>query len=173
MLTVAVGEGPAAMLGVRVRLVPLLNAVRFRSDANTKKAPPSATPKLTVPVPALSRAPSRLVEAPRAQCAVAGSVSQTPPPVRSSSRVTVRAKLPAWTVTRKVPSSAPSALKAELLCPTLSRSLPRNARLSVGGGGVPENTRLNTSDFPIAYAAVSLRETIAALASIALATRTH
>src|SRR5207245_8932650 len=32
----------------------------------------------------------------------------------------------------KVPSSAPSALKAELPCPTLSRSLPRNARLIVG-----------------------------------------
>src|SRR2546428_8271722 len=29
-------------------------------------------------------------------------------------------------------SSAPSALKAELPCPTLSRSLPRNARLIVG-----------------------------------------
>ena len=31
-----------------------------------------------------------------------------------------------------MPSSAPSALKAELPCPTLSRSVPRNARLSVG-----------------------------------------
>jgi len=35
-------------------------------------------------------------------------------------------------VTWKVPSSAPSALKTELPCPTLSRSVPRNARLSVG-----------------------------------------
>src|SRR3989442_3414021 len=67
-----------------------------------------------------------------------------PPPPRStlfpyttlfrcnSSRVTVRAPLPAPRVTWKVPSSAPSALKAELPCPTLSRSLPRNARLIVG-----------------------------------------
>jgi len=31
-----------------------------------------------------------------------------------------------------VPSSALSALRAELPCPTLSRSVPRNARLSVG-----------------------------------------
>src|SRR5205809_907672 len=45
-----------------------------------KNAPPSATPKLTVPVPVLSSAPSRLPAAPSAQCAVAGSVSQTPPP---------------------------------------------------------------------------------------------
>src|SRR5206468_8282377 len=89
-LTVALGEVPSAKFAVSVKLAPLLNAVRFRSDANTKNAPPSATPKLTVPFPALSRAPSRLVEAPRAQCAVARSVSQTPPPVRSSSRVTVR-----------------------------------------------------------------------------------
>src|SRR5438094_4911486 len=126
----------------------LPNTVGFRSDANTKNAPPSATPKLTVPVPVLSSAPSRLAEAPRAQCAVAGSVSQTPPPVRSSSRVTVRAKLPAWTVTRKVPSSAPSALKAELLCPTLSRSLPRNARLSAGGGRSEESRVGSTSDWP-------------------------
>src|SRR5438309_3447767 len=35
-------------------------------------------------------------------------------------------------VSRHVPSSAPSALKAELPCPTLSRSVPRNARLIVG-----------------------------------------
>src|SRR5438094_9823843 len=88
----------------------LPNTVGFRSDANTKNAPPSATPKLTVPVPELSSAPSRLPAAPSAQFAVVGSVSQTPPPParRSSSRVTVRAPLPAWTVTRKLPSSAPS-----------------------------------------------------------------
>src|SRR5439155_11120735 len=88
--------------------------VGFRSDANTKNAPPSATPKLTVPFPELSSAPSRLPAAPSSQFAVVGSVSQTPPPParRSSSRVTVRAPLPAWTVTRKLPSSAPSTLKA-------------------------------------------------------------
>src|SRR5207244_11189666 len=169
-LTVALAEVPSPKLAVSVKLAPLLNAVRFRSDANTKNAPPSATPKLTVPFPALSRAPSRLVEAPRAQCAVAGSVSQTPPPVRSSSRVTVRAKLPAWTVTRKVPSSAPSALKAELLCPTLSRSLPRNARLSVGGGGVTVKPPVSTTDWPSGFETVTSRGPIAAVASIARAT---
>src|SRR5207249_4564618 len=112
-----------------------LNCVGLKSEANTKKPPPSATAKLTVPVPALSSAASRLAAAPRAQFAVAGSVSQTPPPLavcRSSSRVTVRAPLPAPRVTRKVPSSALSALRAELPCPTLSRSVPRNARLIAG-----------------------------------------
>src|SRR5439155_15594739 len=135
--TVALAEVPSPKLAVSVKPAPLPNTVGFRSDANTKNAPPSATPKLTVPVPVLSSAPSRLPAAPSAQCAVAGSVSQTPPPParRSSSRVTVRAPLPAWMVTRKLPSSAPSALKAPLPCPTLSRSLPRNARPSVGGGG--------------------------------------
>src|SRR2546428_9331384 len=95
------------------------------------------SPKLTVPVPVLSSAPSRLAPAPSAQIAGAQAVTPTPtpPPRRSSSRVTVRAPLPAPTVTRKLPSSAPSALKAPLPCPTLSRSLPRNARPSVGGGG--------------------------------------
>src|SRR2546428_1232291 len=45
---------------------------------------------------------------------------------------TVGAPLSAPRVTRKVPSSALSALRAELPCPTLSRSVPRNARLIVG-----------------------------------------
>src|SRR6266704_1401840 len=134
-VTVAMAEEPSAKVAVSVKLAPLLNCVGLKSEANTKKTPPSATVKLTVPVPALSSAASRLAAAPRAQFAVAGSVSQTPPPLavcRSSSRVTVRAPLPAPRVTRKVPSSAPSALKAELPCPTLSRSVPRNARLIVG-----------------------------------------
>src|SRR3989442_11009212 len=168
-LSVAPAEVPSPKLAVSVKLAPLLNAVRFRSDANTKNAPPSATPKLTVPFPALSRAPSRLVEAPRAQCAVAGSVSQTPPPVRSSSRVTVRAKLPAWTVTRKVPSSAPSALKAELLWPSLSRSVPRNARLSVGGGACTLKPPVRTTDMATALESVTSKVSVGAVSSNARA----
>src|SRR5205823_14473753 len=112
-LALALAEVPSAKLAISVKLAPLPNTVGFRSDANTKNAPPSATPKLTVPVPELSSAPSRPAEAPSAQFAVAGSVSHAPPLARrSSSRVTVRAPLPAWTVTRKLPSNAPSALKA-------------------------------------------------------------
>src|SRR5881296_2942328 len=171
-LTVAPAEVPSPKLAVSVKLAPLPNTVGFRSDANTKNAPPSATPKLTVPVPELSSAPSRLPAAPRAQCAVAGSVSQTPPPParRSSSRVTVRAPLPAWTVTRKLPSSAPSALKAVLPCPTLSRSLPRNARPSVGGGGATAKPPVRTTDCPSGFATVTSRAPIAAVAPIARAT---
>src|SRR5436309_3213542 len=122
-LTVALAEVPSPKLAVSVKPAPLPNSVGFRSDANTKNAPPSATPKLTVPVPVLSSAPSRLPAAPSAQCAVAGSVSQTPPPAarRSSSPVSARAPLPAWMVTRKLPSSATSALQAPLPCPSTPR----------------------------------------------------
>src|SRR5437016_2009499 len=135
-LALALAEVPSAKLAISVKPAPLPNSVGFRSDANTKNAPPSATPKLTVPVPALSSAPSRLAPAPSAQFAVAGSVSQTPPPParRSTSRVTVRAPLPAPTVTRKLPSSAPSAVTAPLPCPTLSRSL-RSEERRVGKEG--------------------------------------
>src|SRR5213593_1718454 len=171
-LTVALAEVPSPKLAVSVKPAPLPNTVGFRSDANTKNAPPSATPKLTVPVPVLSSAPSRLPAAPSAQCAVAGSVSQTPPPParRSSSRVTVRAPLPAWMVTRKLPSSAPSALKAPLPCPTLSRSLPRNARPSVGGGVVTVKPPVSTTVWPSGFDTVTSRAPIAAVAPIARAT---
>src|SRR2546427_2724468 len=80
-VTVATAEEPSAKVAVRVKLAPLLNCVGLKSEANTKKTPPSATVKLTVPVPALSSAASRLAAAPRAQFAVAGSVAQTPPPL--------------------------------------------------------------------------------------------
>src|SRR5881396_1096577 len=171
-LALALAEVPSAKLAISVKLAPLPNTVGFRSDANTKNAPPSATPKLTVPVPELSSAPSRPAEAPSAQFAVAGSVSQTPPPPArlSSSRVTVRAPLPAWTVTRKLPSNAPSALKAVLPCPTLSRSLPRNARPSVGGGGATAKPPVRTTDCPSGFATVTSRAPIAAVAPIARAT---
>src|SRR5437867_4110289 len=79
-VTVALAEEPSAKVAVSVKLAPLLNCVGLKSEANTKKTPPSATAKLTVPVPVLSSAASRLAVAPRAQLAVAGSVSQTPPP---------------------------------------------------------------------------------------------
>src|SRR2546425_764699 len=171
-LALALAEVPSAKLAISVKPAPLPNTVGFRSDANTKNAPPSATPKLTVPVPVLSSAPSRLAPAPSAQFAVAGSVSQTPPPParRSSSRVTVRAPLPAPTVTRKLPSSAPSALKAPLPCPTLSRSLPRNARPSVGGGGVTVKPPVSTTVWPSGFDTVTSRAPIAAVAPTARAT---
>src|SRR2546427_2724095 len=171
-LALALAEVPSAKLAISVKPAPLPNTVGFRSDANTKNAPPSATPKLTVPVPALSSAPSRLAPAPSAQFAVAGSVSQTPPPParRSSSRVTVRAPLPTPTVTRKLPSSAPSALKAPLPCPTLSRSLPRNARPSVGGGGVTVKPPVSTTVWPSGFDTVTSRAPIAAVAPITRAT---
>src|SRR5437667_337057 len=62
---------PSARVTVNEKPVPGVNTDELTSEANTKKPPPSATAKLTVPVPALSSAPSRLAAAPRAQCAVA------------------------------------------------------------------------------------------------------
>src|SRR5437773_8477390 len=96
-LTVAPAEVPSPKLAVSVKPAPLPNTVGFRSDANTKNAPPSATPKLDVPVTRLSSAHMTLASAASAQIDVAGSVSQPPPPParRHSSRVTVRAPLPA------------------------------------------------------------------------------
>src|SRR2546425_6894678 len=79
-VTVVTAEEPSAKLAVRVKLAPLLNWVGLKSEANTKKTPPSATAKLTVPVPALSSAPSRLAAAPRAQVRDATPVTPTPPP---------------------------------------------------------------------------------------------
>src|SRR5438093_5787732 len=49
-VTVATAEEPSAKVAVRVKLAPLLNCVGLKSEANTKKTPPSATAKLTVPV---------------------------------------------------------------------------------------------------------------------------
>src|SRR5439155_25635108 len=47
-LTVALDEVPSAKFAVSVKPAPLPNTVGFRSDANTKNAPPSATPKLKI-----------------------------------------------------------------------------------------------------------------------------
>src|SRR3990170_4733780 len=77
-LTVAVAELPSASVTVREKLVPSVKT-EPKSDANTKRALPSATGRLTVPSPALSRAPSGVAEPPRAQCGAAGSGPQTPP----------------------------------------------------------------------------------------------
>src|SRR4030095_11232386 len=92
---------------------------------------------LPAPLPALRSAPSRAAATPRAQKDVAASVSQVPPPPfrRNASRVSVRAPLPDGSVRRTVPSSAPSAAYVVGFAPPLSRSLPRNARPSVGAGG--------------------------------------
>src|SRR5439155_16317568 len=119
---------------------------------------------------ALSSPPSRLPAAPRAQCAVAGSVSQTPPPPArlSSSRVTVRAPLPAWRVTRKLPSSAPTTLKDVLPFPTLSRSLPRNAKPSVGGGGATAKPPASTSVGQLRFDTVTSRQPISRLLSVTM-----
>src|SRR2546428_2356962 len=78
-VTVVTAEEPSAKLAVRVKLAPLLNCVGLKSEANKKKSPPSSHAKLTVPVLALSSAPSRLAPAPQPHFAVAGALSQTPP----------------------------------------------------------------------------------------------
>src|SRR3989441_2522758 len=170
--TVALAVVPSAKLAVTVRLAPLLNGVGVKSDANTKKAPPSATPKLTDPFAALRIAASRLAAAPRAQDGVPESVSQVPPLAgwRSSSRVTVRAPLPAWTLTWKVPSRAPSELKAAEPCPTLSRSLPRSARLIVGGGGRTVKPPARVAVWPPGFVTVTSRGPSAAVGAMARAT---
>src|SRR5439155_3615754 len=97
-LALALAEVPSAKLAISVKLTPLVNT-ELGSAANTKNAPPSATPKLTVPVPELSSAPSRPAEAPSAQFAVAGSVSQdrTTTALHSTHGATSRAALRAWT----------------------------------------------------------------------------
>src|SRR2546428_5446228 len=103
--------------------MPGVNTDELTSDANTKKTPPSATAKLTVPVPALSSAPSRLAAAPRAQFTVAGSVSQTPTSAEHTPGPQPRTDLaprPLLGNNWKEPSSPPSALRAALPCPTLS-----------------------------------------------------
>src|SRR3989449_1550917 len=170
-LALALAEVPSAKLAISVKPAPLPNTVGFRSDANTKNSPPSPTPKLTVPVPALSSAPSRLAPAPSAQFAVAGSVSQAPPLARrSTSRVTVRAPLPAPTVTRKLPSSAPSALKATSPDHTSARHSPRNARPSLLGGRDTVKPPVSTTVLPSGFDTVTSRAPIAAVAPITRAT---
>src|SRR5438552_4677198 len=78
-VTVALAVVPSAKLAVTVRLAPLLNGVGVKSDANTKKAPPSASPKLTDPFAALRSAASRLAAAPRAHVCVPVTRSQGMP----------------------------------------------------------------------------------------------
>src|SRR5213594_2845696 len=171
-LTVALAEVPSAKVAVTEKLAPGCAKTALNSEANRKKMLPSATAKLTVPLPALRRAPSRLAAVPRAQLGVAESVSQAPPLAgwRSSSRVTVRAPLPGSTVTWKLPSRAPSALKAAAAFPTLSRSLPRKARLMVAGGGATVNPPGLTADWPLGFETVTSRGPIVAVAPIARAT---
>src|SRR5206468_3120997 len=170
-VTVAVADVPSAKLALTVKPEPLVNAGGFGSPANPWTAPPSAMAAFTAPLPALRSAASRAAETPRAQNDVAASVSQVPPPPlrRSSRRVSVRALLPDCRVMRKVPSSAPSALYVVGFAPTLSRSLPRNARASVGAGGetVKPATRVTVCP-PVVT--VTSRAPVAAALSIAMAT---
>src|SRR3989442_10518305 len=77
-VTVALAVVPSAKLAVTVRLAPLLNGVGVKSDANTKKAPPSSTPKLTDPFAALRSATSRLGAALTAPDRIASSACQVP-----------------------------------------------------------------------------------------------
>src|SRR5213594_1561462 len=171
-ITVALAEVPSAKVAVTEKLAPGCAKTALNSEANRKKTLPSATGKLTDPLPALRRAPSRLAAVPRAQLGDAESVSQAPPLAgwRSSSRVTVRAPLPGSTVTRKLPSRALSALKAAAAFPTLSRSLPRKARLMVAGGGATVNPPGRTTDWPLGFETVTSRGPIVAVAPIARAT---
>src|SRR3989337_2702839 len=64
---VAEAEVPSAKLAATVKLAPLVNGVGLTSEANTTKAAPSATAKLTVPLEAFRSALSRETAAPRAQ----------------------------------------------------------------------------------------------------------
>src|SRR5947208_15335019 len=96
---------PSARVTVNEKPVPGVNTDELTSEANTKKTPPSATAKLTVPVPALRSAASRLAVAPRAQRSEERRVGKERRPGwawRRSSHVTVRAPHPRARVTRKV-----------------------------------------------------------------------
>src|SRR5437773_6740612 len=57
------------------------------------------------------------------------------------------------------------ALHSPSPCPTLSRSLPRNARPSVGGGGVTVKPPVSTTVWPSGFDTVTSRGPIAAVAS--------
>src|SRR2546430_6245154 len=96
-LALALAEVPSAKLAISVKPAPLPNTVGFRSDANTKNAPPSATPKLTVPVRSEEHTPALQSQSNLARRPLPEKKNHTPPPParRSSSRVTVRAPLPA------------------------------------------------------------------------------
>src|SRR5207302_9258643 len=122
--------------------------------------------------PEFQREPSSHADAPRPHCAVVGSVSHTPPPpaLLITSRRTPRAPLFPYTTLFRSPSNAPSALKAVLPCPTLSRSLPRNARPSVGGGGATAKLHARTTGCPSGFVTVTSRAPIAAMAPITRAT---
>src|SRR5437867_4960745 len=171
-LTVALAEVPSAKVAVTGKLAPGCAKTALNSEANRRRTLRSAAGRLTDPLPALRRAPSRLAAVPRAQLGDAESVSQARPLAgwRSSSRVTVRAPLPGSTVTWKLPSRAPSALKAAAAFPTLSRSLPRKARLMVAGGGATVNPPGRTTDWPLGFETVTSRGPIVAVAPIARAT---
>src|SRR2546428_12687704 len=92
----------------------LLMVFFFNDTATTEISTLSLPDALPISFAALRSVVSRLAAAPRAQDGVAESVSQVPPLAgwRSSSRVTVRAPLPAWTVDRKSPRRDSSHVQA-------------------------------------------------------------
>src|SRR2546428_2182662 len=75
-VTVALAVVPSAKLAVTVRLAPLLNGVGVKSDANTKKAPPSARTSIRLQSTHVQIADAGLASAPRSQDGVAESASQ-------------------------------------------------------------------------------------------------
>src|SRR3989475_5453482 len=72
----------------------------------------------------------------------------TPPPPRSSSRVTVRAPLPAPTVTDRHTTRLHSSHSHTSPAPIFSRTFPRYARLSVAGGGATVKPPARAADCP-------------------------
>src|SRR5262249_28296767 len=78
--------------------------------------------------------------------------------------------MPPWTVTRNVPSSAPSGAKAVGPDPTLSRDLPRNASVIVGGGAMIVKPPLLMTTSPAALTTVTSREPRAAAVPMVRAT---
>src|SRR5262249_18916775 len=125
----------------------------------------------TAPLPALRSALSRAAETPRAQKGVPESVSQVPPPPlrRSSRRGGGRAPLPGCSGRGGGAAGAPSALYGVGGAPTLSRSLPRNARPSVGGSGDTVKPATRVAVWPLLVTVTSRAPVVAAL-SIAMAT---
>src|SRR5262245_41514575 len=165
-VTLALADVPSAKLALTVKIEPVVKTGGFASAANRKTAPPSAMATLTAPLPAFRSAPSRAADTPRAQKDVAASVSQVPPPLRRSSRrVSRREPIPGWRLRRNVPSSAPSGLYVVGLAATLSRSLPRNARLR-GGGGETVKPAARVAICPPVVTVTSRAPRVAALAIV-------
>src|SRR5882724_5377917 len=125
---------PSAKVAVTVKTEPGTKRSR-RSAAKRMAAPLSGRVKERAPSEAFRSGPSSEAATPRTQKGLSGSVSQMPfgPARRSSSCVTARGLAPGARVRKKVPSRAPSGLRAVLSWPTRSRTLPIKARDRAGG----------------------------------------